>query len=71
MPAVLNAANEIAVHAFLDKKIGFTDIPLLIEATMRLHDIVPDPDLKSILLADTWARTEALKIVLEKAKNKG
>ena len=71
MPAVLNAANEIAVHAFLDKKIGFTDIPLIIEATMRLHDIVPDPDLKSILLADTWARTEALKIVLEKAKNKG
>jgi 1-deoxy-D-xylulose-5-phosphate reductoisomerase len=71
MPAVLNAANEIAVHAFLDKKIGFTDIPRIIEATMRLHHIVSAPDLESILLADAWARAEALKIVLEKQKIKG
>ena len=71
MPAVLNAANEIAVHAFLDKKIGFTDIPVIIEETMRLHHIVPVPDLESILGADAWARGEASKIVLEKTKRKG
>jgi 1-deoxy-D-xylulose-5-phosphate reductoisomerase len=59
MPAVLNAANETAVLAFLDKKILFTDIPKIIGAVMEAHTVVPDPDLEDILSADQWARKAA------------
>ncbi|MFZ2446429.1 MAG: 1-deoxy-D-xylulose-5-phosphate reductoisomerase [Syntrophobacteraceae bacterium] len=63
MPAVLNAANEIAVHAFLEKKIGFTDIPDTIERVMKAHVPAQNPDLESILAADAWARSEAAAII--------
>lgn len=63
MPAVLNAANEIAVNAFLDKKIGFADIPDTIEKVMKAHQAAPSADLDAILDADAWARAEALKII--------
>ncbi len=56
MPAVLNAANEIAVNRFLTREIAFTAIPLLVEKVMERHDMVNDPDLDSILQADQWAR---------------
>ncbi len=59
LPAVLNAANEVAVHAFLDHRISFADIPKLIKGTMERHTIVRDPSLSDILEADRWAREES------------
>ncbi len=56
MPAVLNASNEVAVEAFLNKQISFTDIPKLIKNTMEKHSSVKDPLLSDILEADKWAR---------------
>jgi 1-deoxy-D-xylulose-5-phosphate reductoisomerase len=59
MPAVLNAANEVAVQAFLDEKIPFPAIPELIEETMMQHQLIRDPALNEILDSDLWARHEA------------
>jgi len=56
MPAVLNAANEIAVAAFLDEKIRFGDIPRLIRAACEAHHIRPASSLEAVLEADRWAR---------------
>lgn len=56
MPAVLNAANEVLVEKFLNRKIGFLDIPNGIEKTMASHHLVKKPDLEQILAADLWAR---------------
>ncbi|MBU2520840.1 MAG: 1-deoxy-D-xylulose-5-phosphate reductoisomerase [Proteobacteria bacterium] len=63
MPAVLNASNEVAVTAFLDKHISFIDIPNLIKNTMEKHSSVKDPTLSNILEADKWAREIAGKKV--------
>jgi 1-deoxy-D-xylulose-5-phosphate reductoisomerase len=56
MPCVYNAANEVAVHAFLDTKIGFLDIASVIKKVMESHTTVPNPQLADIFSADTWAR---------------
>ncbi|MCY6489967.1 MULTISPECIES: 1-deoxy-D-xylulose-5-phosphate reductoisomerase [Leptolyngbya] len=58
MPAVLNAANEQAVALFLEEKIGFLDIPRLIEATCDRYTTQnrSTPTLEEILAADAWAR---------------
>ena len=56
MPAVLNAANEVAVEAFLMGKIPFTAIPEVIESTLGRHDRVDRPALSDLLNADGWAR---------------
>ena len=59
MPAVLNAANEVAVEAFLGGRIGFLGIPKIIEKTMRSHSLVYKPVLADIFAADAWARETA------------
>ena len=59
LPAVMNAANEIAVHAFLQKRAGFLDIPRTIEKVMRLCGVAPASDLASVLGADQEARAKA------------
>jgi len=56
MPAVMNAANEIAVEAFLGKRINFMDIFKLISMAMEDHTCIDNPDLSSIIEADLWAR---------------
>ena len=56
MPAVLNASNEVAVEAFLDKRISFASIPELIKNTMEKHSSGTGPTLSEILEADKWAR---------------
>ena len=63
LPAVLNAANEIAVAAFLAKRLSFPGIWQLVEAVMNRHHSVADADLDAILAADQWARTEAAGLV--------
>ena len=59
LPAVLNAANEIAVAAFLDRRLGFTGIWEVVRTVMDRHRPVAHPDLDAILGADQWARREA------------
>jgi 1-deoxy-D-xylulose-5-phosphate reductoisomerase len=59
LPAVLNAANEVAVDAFVNRKISFPQITELVEHTMKQHEIVPHPTLAQILEADVWARRES------------
>ncbi len=63
MPSVLNAANEVAVFAFLNEKIGFTTIPELIESVMAAHPWVADPSLEDIIAADTWARLQSERFI--------
>jgi 1-deoxy-D-xylulose-5-phosphate reductoisomerase len=55
-PAVLNAANEVAVAAFLGGRIGFLDIPELIEAVLSRHSNRAATSLPEVLEADRWAR---------------
>ena len=59
LPAVLNAANEVAVQAFLKERISFTKIPEIIRKTMEQHTVVKDPTLSDIMEADRWARRQA------------
>lgn len=63
MPAVLNAADEIAVNAFLQRKIGFMDIPAIIEAVMERHRPIAEPDLNTVWEVDEWARATAWELV--------
>ncbi|HEV8243706.1 MAG TPA: 1-deoxy-D-xylulose-5-phosphate reductoisomerase [Nitrospirales bacterium] len=63
MPAALNAANEVAVQAFLDRKLGFLGIAETIRRTMDAHKPVEISTLEDALRADTWARTKAGEIV--------
>jgi 1-deoxy-D-xylulose-5-phosphate reductoisomerase len=59
LPAVMNAANEIAVSAFLDRKVRFPEIWRIVEQVMDRHTPVAHPDLNAILGADQWARAQA------------
>ncbi len=56
MPAVLNAANEVAVQAFLDNRIPFSGIPRLVNQAMEEHALDPAAELEAILESDAWAR---------------
>ncbi len=60
MPAVLNAANEIAVQAFLDNKIRLSDIPRIIEAVINEHEAQAASSLEAVLKADDFARKRAI-----------
>ena len=64
MAAVLNGANEIAVDAFLEEKIGFSEIPILIEETMNAHRAHPVESVETVMEADRWAREKAGKVLL-------
>jgi 1-deoxy-D-xylulose-5-phosphate reductoisomerase len=59
LPAVLNAANEVAVEAFVNRKINFPQITETVRRTMDAHQVVAHPTLEQILAADAWARQEA------------
>ena len=65
MPAVLNGANEIGVNAFLEGKIGFLEIPQLIEKTMEKHKTFPLNSIGQAIEADQWARARAKEILRE------
>lgn len=60
MPAVLNAANEIAVQAFLDDKIRLSDVPKIIKSVMEEHETQAAAILEVVLAADVWARKQAI-----------
>ncbi|MCL5024441.1 MAG: 1-deoxy-D-xylulose-5-phosphate reductoisomerase [Nitrospirae bacterium] len=59
MPAVLNAANEILVNAFLERRIDFTGIPGIIKRVMDRHDARRADTLDAVIEADRWAREKA------------
>src|SRR6476620_1461354 len=59
LPAVLNAANEVAVDAFVNRRITFPQISETVRCTMDKHNVVSHPTLDQILEADNWARHEA------------
>jgi len=63
LPAVMNAANEIAVAAFLDRQVRFPQIWRMVEEVMNRHTNVAHPNLDAILRADQWAREEARRLV--------
>ena len=63
MPAVLNAANEVAVEAFCSRQISFLQIFRTVEDTMRRHQLITHPTLAQILEADASARKEAEGLV--------
>ena len=64
-PAVLCAADEVAVDLFLKESIRFIDIPVVIEKTLSEHKSVRHPDLETILEADGWARQKVRQIAGE------
>jgi 1-deoxy-D-xylulose-5-phosphate reductoisomerase len=68
MPCVLNAANEIAVDAFLRGSIRFNDIPSIIKRTVRDHRVSSASSLKKVLAADRWAR-EASQLYVKELSN--
>ena len=61
MPAVLNAANEVAVEAFVNRRINFPQISETVRRTLEAHELVPHPTLEQILAADAWAREQAAR----------
>ncbi len=63
LPAVLNAANEIAVSSFLAQRMSFPKIWQTVAAVMERHERIAQPDLDAILAADQWARTETQRLV--------
>src|SRR5213080_2475074 len=66
LPAVLNAANEVAVAAFLGRRLRFPQIWLTVAQVMDRHRTVAHPDLDAILAADQWARAEATAAIGKK-----
>jgi 1-deoxy-D-xylulose-5-phosphate reductoisomerase len=67
MPVILNAANEVAVNAFIEGSLKFTEIPSLIQRVMEDHEVKSVHTIEDILKADHWAR-ERSKAVLERGK---
>jgi 1-deoxy-D-xylulose-5-phosphate reductoisomerase len=58
-PAVLAAADEVAVEDFMSGRIGFTDIPRVVDSALSAHSGTADPSLEAVLEADRWAREHA------------
>jgi 1-deoxy-D-xylulose-5-phosphate reductoisomerase len=65
MPAILSAANEMAVNAFLEGSIKFTEVPVLIRKVMEEHEVKSVHTAEDVLKADQWAR-ERSKSFLER-----
>ncbi|HEY2627298.1 MAG TPA: 1-deoxy-D-xylulose-5-phosphate reductoisomerase [Candidatus Udaeobacter sp.] len=63
LPAVMNAANEVAVAAFLDRQLHFPQIWQIVGQVMNQHTSIAHPDLDAILQADQWARLQAREYV--------
>ncbi|WP_425807376.1 1-deoxy-D-xylulose-5-phosphate reductoisomerase [Desulfitobacterium sp. Sab5] len=64
LPAVMNAANEVSVYAFLEGKIGYLQIVEIVEAVCQEHEVLDITDLESILEADEWARKRAKERII-------
>jgi len=67
-PAVLCAADEVAVELFLDHRISFTDIAKIVQETLEQHQNIRQPSLEEILAADNWARGCAIRFPHDQGK---
>lgn len=67
MPAVLCAANEVAVSAFLSGRLAFTDIVPVVQDVLEEHDPQVNPDLDVLQASDRWARTAAENVLRRRA----
>ncbi len=65
LPAVLNAANEVAVEAFCERQLSYMGITESVSAVMAAHEIVAQPSLEEILEADSWARNATQNVILD------
>ena len=65
LPAVLNAANEVAVEAFCERQLSYLGITEMVATVMEIHELVTQPSLREILAADSWARKAAKNLVLD------
>ena len=65
LPAVLNAANEVAVEAFCERQLSYMGITESVAAVMAAHEVVAQPALEEILEADSWARNAAQNVILD------
>lgn len=63
-PAVLNAANEMAVRSFIEERISFVDIPTVVERVLELHEPT-EPRIEDVLEQDEWARGKAMEVIAE------
>ena len=63
LPAVLNAANEVAVKAFCERQLSYLGITESVAAVMAAHEVVAQPALEEILEADSWARNAAQNVI--------
>ena len=68
LPAVMNAANEVAVNSFLNGCLSFTKIPAVVENTMNKHENMDARDLDNILEADRWARDFTEYLITKEVK---
>ena len=64
MPAVLNAANEVANAMFQAEQIGFLDIEKIVATVMERHSVIGYPDLDEVLAVDAWAREMAKQVAV-------
>jgi 1-deoxy-D-xylulose-5-phosphate reductoisomerase len=62
-PAVMNAANEEAVYAFLDGRIAYLDVVEVVRHVLDAHASVAEPTLDDVLAAERWARSEAQRVI--------
>jgi 1-deoxy-D-xylulose-5-phosphate reductoisomerase len=65
MPAVMNAANEVCVNAFLSGTIQFTDIAKIVKKTILFHRVLKDKSINAFIKADAWARDYANSLIKE------
>ena len=63
LPAAMNAANEVAVDAFLKERIGFPYIFRIVDEVMGAHTCIDNPELSGIIEADRWAREKAHTLI--------
>ena len=66
LPVVLSSADEIVVDAFLEERIGFMDIPAILECVMDKHVVIADPSLEDVLEVDQWAKSTTRSIIKDK-----
>ena len=63
LPVVLSSADEIVVDAFLNQRIGFMDIPAILQLVMEKHVVINDPTLEDVLEVDKWAKSTTCSII--------
>ena len=66
IPCAMNAANEVAVAAFLDERIRFTDIPAVVSRSIEKCSFIKDPDLNAVLDTDKAVREYASNLITKR-----